>query len=114
MSRLSLLSSNTGSLGALGSSGSADQFEDEEPSRSDEDEDEDESAAGAESSEDGSTKFERWPWRLMTGSPPSKPAALTVTRTSSPSVSSMTAPKMILASGWTASCTSFAAPLISK
>jgi hypothetical protein len=33
------------------------------------------------------------------GSPPSNPAAITVTRTSSPSVSSMTVPKMMLASG---------------
>src|SRR6478736_2011676 len=48
------------------------------------------------------------------GSPPSKPAAMTVTRTSSPSVSSMTVPKMMLASGCAASLTSCAASLISK
>jgi hypothetical protein len=48
------------------------------------------------------------------GSPPSKPAAMTVTRTSSPRVSSMTAPKMMFASGCTASCTRRAASLISK
>ncbi len=39
----------------------------------------------------------------VAGLPPSKPAAMTVTRTSSPSASSMTAPKMMLASGWAAS-----------
>ena len=33
------------------------------------------------------------------GAPPSKPAAMTVTRTSSPRVSSMTVPKMMFASG---------------
>src|SRR5690606_1584619 len=48
------------------------------------------------------------------GSPPSKPAATTVTRTSSPRVSSMTVPKMMLASGCAASCTRRAASLISK
>lgn len=36
----------------------------------------------------------------------SKPAAMTVTRISSPSASSMTLPKMMLASGWAASRTS--------
>ena len=46
--------------------------------------------------------------------PLSKPAAMTVTRTSSPRVSSMTAPKMMLASGWAASATSVAASLISN
>ena len=40
---------------------------------------------------------------FFVGSPPSKPAAMTVTRTSSPSVSSITVPKMMLASGCTAS-----------
>ena len=40
------------------------------------------------------------------GAPPSKPAAMTVTRTSSPRASSMTAPKMMLASGCAASATS--------
>src|ERR1700733_7084576 len=44
----------------------------------------------------------------------SKPAAITVTRTSSPSESSMTVPKMMLASWWAASCTSDAASLISN
>ena len=48
------------------------------------------------------------------GVPPSKPAAITVTRTSSPSASSMVAPKMMLASGCTASATSAAASLISN
>src|SRR6185312_16260367 len=61
-----------------------------------------------------STKLERWPAFLTTGSPPSKPAAITVTRTSSPRVSSMTAPKIMFASGCTASCTRRAASLISK
>src|SRR6185312_8629991 len=46
--------------------------------------------------------------------PASKPAAITVTRTSSPSESSMTVPKMMLASWWAASCTSEAASLISN
>ena len=45
----------------------------------------------------------RWCSRRSVGSPPSKPAAMTVTRTSSPRVSSMTAPKMMLASGCAAS-----------
>ena len=40
----------------------------------------------------------------LVGTPPSKPAAMTVTRTSSPRASSMTAPKMMLASGCAASC----------
>ena len=44
----------------------------------------------------------------------SKPAAITVTRTSSPRESSITVPKMMFASGWAASCTSEAASLISK
>ena len=48
------------------------------------------------------------------GAPPSKPAAMTVTRTSSPRASSMTAPKMMLASGCAASCTRRAASLISN
>src|SRR4051812_29699624 len=43
--------------------------------------------------------------RLL-GRPPSKPAAMTVTRTSSPRASSITAPKMMLASEWAASDTS--------
>ncbi len=48
------------------------------------------------------------------GWPPSKPAAITVTRTSSPSASSMVAPKMMLASGWADSATRAAASLISN
>src|SRR5690606_20926797 len=44
----------------------------------------------------------------------SKPAAMTVTRTSSPSASSMTAPKMMFASGCAASCTRRAASWISN
>ena len=48
------------------------------------------------------------------GMPPSKPAAITVTRTSSPSASSMTAPKMMLASACAACDTSAAASLISN
>src|SRR5699024_7518216 len=42
-------------------------------------------------------------WLAVTGS--SKPAAITVTRTSSPRLSEMTAPKMMLASGWATSWT---------
>ena len=48
------------------------------------------------------------------GIPPSNPAAITVTRTSSPSASSIVAPKMMLASGWAACDTSAAASLISN
>ncbi|MDI2023889.1 hypothetical protein PJL18_04438 [Paenarthrobacter nicotinovorans] len=44
----------------------------------------------------------------------SKPAAMTVTRASSPRASSITAPKMMLASGWATSWTRRAASLISK
>ena len=51
---------------------------------------------------------------LYAGVPPSNPAAITVTRTSSPSASSMTAPKMMFASGCAASVTSCAASLISN
>src|SRR5690606_31020758 len=51
---------------------------------------------------------------LYAGVPPSNPAAITVTRTSSPSESSLTAPKMMLASGWAASVTSCAASFISN
>src|SRR5690606_24330518 len=50
---------------------------------------------------------------LYAGVPPSKPAAITVTRTSSPSESSITAPKMLLASVWAASVPSCAAASIS-
>ena len=51
---------------------------------------------------------------LWVGAPASNPAAITVTRTSSPSESSMTVPKMMLASGCADSCTSDAASLISN
>src|ERR671911_5057 len=51
---------------------------------------------------------------LCVGVPASNPAAITVTRTSSPSESSITVPKMMLASGWAASWTSDAASLISN
>jgi hypothetical protein len=51
---------------------------------------------------------------LWVGEPESKPAAMTVTRTSSPSESSMTVPKMMLASGCAASWTSDADSLISN
>ena len=51
---------------------------------------------------------------LRLGPEASKPAAITVTRTSSPSESSITVPKMMLASGCAASCTSEAASLISN
>ncbi|SHW25213.1 Uncharacterised protein [Mycobacteroides abscessus subsp. abscessus] len=51
---------------------------------------------------------------LRLGPPASKPAAMTVTRTSSPRESSITVPKMMLASGCADSCTSEAASLISK
>ena len=51
---------------------------------------------------------------LCVGVPASNPAAMTVTRTSSPSESSITVPKMMLASGCAASCTSDAASLISN
>ena len=48
------------------------------------------------------------------GSPPSKPAAMTVTRTSSPRVSSTAVPRMMFAPSNTASRTSWAASLISN
>src|ERR1700741_246387 len=51
---------------------------------------------------------------LWVGVPPSNPAAITVTLTSSPSESSMTVPKMMLASGCAASWTSDADSLISN
>ncbi|OLL71220.1 hypothetical protein Ae168Ps1_5723 [Pseudonocardia sp. Ae168_Ps1] len=61
------------------------------------------------------------PWRKTAGSsflcvgvPPSNPAAITVTRTSSPRESSITVPKMMFASGCAASWTSDAASWISN
>ncbi len=51
---------------------------------------------------------------LCVGPPLSNPAAITVTRTSSPRESSMTVPKMMFASGCAASWTSDADSLISK
>src|SRR2546423_1554763 len=51
---------------------------------------------------------------LYDGIPESNPAAITVIRTSSPSESSITVPKMMLASGCADSCTRDAASLISN
>ncbi len=48
-------------------------------------------------------------WRRTGGAPPSKPAAITVMRSSSPKESSMTVPKMMLASACAASRTNLAA-----
>src|SRR6516162_6022253 len=55
-----------------------------------------------------------WAGRTRRRPASSKPAAITVTRTSSPSASSMTAPKMMLASGAAELATSCAASLISN
>src|SRR4029079_14766954 len=52
--------------------------------------------------------------RLRRGRPPPKPVAITVTRTSSPSVSSMTAPKMTFAFGSAWPVTTSAASFTSK